>query len=415
MTDEKRVQITNKATGESYLSEPVPVRKAPAQEAPPADVGEKHKADFDRSSRLEVLGTLKNGDSASHSSENRQRDGKGKKKEIESLADFIEAVYNLKGRKPADLRGKHERAVFENPKLQERRQELLKLAQADVLLAVPRQLVLARRQTRSYPGVQNELLAFAKDALLQHPMFVELPALGLFITGGDFSPSAVEAVRRAHRFVPEKDGELSSLKPTELATLRRNAAYLIAVVMCELRARSVQEAVEVLFKGLWEDEARLLEDDESRLRALTEVEHLAGVGVACAQFQKSANEQLLRAQQAVNDSTRLRQEVEQLNERVRALESQLAEANNNLESERRASKERIEMLERTKDVQEVHLRDDNQQVRQRLVKRLVSDVEQLETGLSALRNPNPRIEVMLQRGERVVDALRAEIEKLREE
>ena len=49
------------------------------------------------------------------------------------------------------------------------------------------------------------------------------------------------------------------------------------------------------------------------------------------------------------------------------------------------------------------------------MRRLDDAVETLEVGLSALRNKTPRVEVMLERAELVVDALRAEIKNLREE
>lgn len=409
MTEEKRVPILDKATGVTRLSEPLPVRRPPIDEAPTGESAEGAAA------KSSAQSLVKGAREPSAKAEEQQREGKGKRKEIESLADFIESVYNLKGRKPGVLRPKQERAVFENPRLQDRRDELIKLARADVLLAVPRQLLLARRQTRTYPGVQNELMAFVKTVLQAHPMFVELPALSLFIRNADFSPSAIDAVRQAHRFVPKKDGELASLKPADLEALRRNAAYLIAVALCELRSRSVQESADVLFKGLWKEAAGSLEDDEARLRALTEIEHIAGVGVACAQFQELATEQSNRAQQALSESARLRQDNEKLTAELAKLREQLTRVEQTLAVERREAEEQIAALKSTQVVQETHLRDDNQQVRHRLVKRLVADVEQLETGLSALRNPNPRVEVMLQRGERVVDALRAEIEKLRED
>ena len=50
-----------------------------------------------------------------------------------------------------------------------------------------------------------------------------------------------------------------------------------------------------------------------------------------------------------------------------------------------------------------------------MVRRFDDSVEMLEVGLKALQNNTPRTEVMLERAEHVVEALRAELGNLREE
>ena len=49
-----------------------------------------------------------------------------------------------------------------------------------------------------------------------------------------------------------------------------------------------------------------------------------------------------------------------------------------------------------------------------MLRRLAADIEQLDVGLSALRGPEPRVHVIQDRVERVVDALRDEVNKLKE-
>jgi hypothetical protein len=51
-------------------------------------------------------------------------------------------------------------------------------------------------------------------------------------------------------------------------------------------------------------------------------------------------------------------------------------------------------------------------LRGRLVRRLNESTEMLEVGLSALRSNTPNINVMVQRAEQVVDALRSELKSL---
>ena len=222
-------------------------------------------------------------------------------------------------------------------------------------------------------------------------------------------------MRLIQEFGTAKEAQESDLSRAELDALHRNAAYLVAVWLREMRGRSLHDVAEVLFQGVWNKAAASIEDDNDKLRTMTDVSELAPVAVACAVFQQQAEEQTKRAHQSAAESLRLRQERDSLLDENEKLRNELAGLQGELEREQREARERLATLESSQDVKVTHLRDDNQQVRHRLVKRLVSDVEQLETGLSALRNPNPRVEVMIQRAERVVDALRSEIAKLREE
>lgn len=75
----------------------------------------------------------------------------------------------------------------------------------------------------------------------------------------------------------------------------------------------------------------------------------------------------------------------------------------------------MEALRRQHAVEKTHLQHELEQLRGRLVKRLTDSVDMLEVGLSALRRDTPRVPVMVERAEHVVDELRAEVQELREE
>lgn len=423
MSNGKRIPITNKSTGEVRLSEPVPGSKSWQQDAAkPNAAGETEPVST--STPTEVAGELMSyreqspDERASAPAKVKRGEKTGTKQEKpESLADYIEYAYGRKGQKLADLKEKvgFIRSLASNFRLGERESELLRIAEKDVTLAVPRQLVFISREFQGYPSLRNELLGFVKKAVLQHPLFREQPALTLFINQGDFSPSALEAMRLIQEFGTTKDSQDSELSRAELDALHRNAAYLVAVWLREMRGRSLHDVAEMLFQGVWSKAADSIKDDTDKLRAITDISELAPVAIACAVFQQQAEEQTKRAHQSAAEAMQLRQERDRLRAEKEGLSAELSALKDLIESERRETRERLAKLENSQDVKVTHLLDDNQQVRHRLVKRLVSDVEQLEIGLSALRNPNPRVEVMMQRAERVVDALRAEIAKLREE
>lgn len=79
------------------------------------------------------------------------------------------------------------------------------------------------------------------------------------------------------------------------------------------------------------------------------------------------------------------------------------------------SAQALSELKAQREADRMHLQHDIEQLRGRLVRRLDDSVEMLEVGLKALQNKTPRTEVMLERAEHVVEALRAELGNLREE
>ena len=171
---------------------------------------------------------------------------------------------------------------------------------------------------------------------------------------------------------------------------------------------------EALNTALWAPRARRVDHDNGRLRALTEIEQVAGVGLACQQYRQQADEKTALAGRAARDGAAAK-------ERATALEVDVAEARNalarteqELERVRRESEATLNALRTASENERAHLRDDVEQMRTRMLRRLAADIEQLEVGLSALRGPEPRVHVIQDRVERVVDALRDEVNKLKE-
>lgn len=421
MVEKKKVLITNKATGETRFGEHVPGIVSRRQDgATPEEASEAEPnsslmpSEAKRSFETDGQPATKQSSSISGKKKPAEKTG-SKQDKVQSLADYIAYAYGRKGQKLAELKDGQIRSFAKNFKLAEREAELLSIAEKDVTLAVPRQLLFIIREFHVYPMLRSELLGFVKKAILRHPLFSEQPELTLFINQGDGCPSAIDAMRLIYAFGTANESKALELNRTELDALRRNAAYLLAVWLKEMRGRSLHDVAEMLFQGVWMSAAASQKDETDKLRAMTEISELAPVAIACSVFRQQAEEQTRRANQSASEALQLRQERDSLRAEKEGLGAELSALRDLLESERKVTQERLAKLESTQDVKVTHLRDDNQQVRHRLVKRLVSDVEQLEIGLSALRNPNPRVEVMMQRAERVVDALRAEIAKLREE
>jgi DNA repair exonuclease SbcCD ATPase subunit len=158
-----------------------------------------------------------------------------------------------------------------------------------------------------------------------------------------------------------------------------------------------------------------LEGDNARLRALTEVDEPAGVGLACRGLRQQAIDARSAHDQALREVSDLRSRLAETDKlRVQA-EEQLDSLKSELEKVREISSTEMTELRRQHEVERTHLQHDHEQLRGRMVRRLNDGAEMLEVGLTALRNKTPRVEVMLERAEHVVETLRSEIKNLREE
>jgi hypothetical protein len=75
----------------------------------------------------------------------------------------------------------------------------------------------------------------------------------------------------------------------------------------------------------------------------------------------------------------------------------------------------VNALERSNQQTRTHLSHDIELMRGRLIESLSQNVERLQTGLSAISRDAPRVAVMIERAELVIESLKAELEELKEE
>lgn len=333
---------------------------------------------------------------------------------IETLEQFIEHAYARKGQR-VSLKPKIEKLIAQNPRLDdEAMSRLLALAAGDTLLTVPRQLLLLTRDIIWLPALRAALSSFVEKVMLQHAAFSNAEVQAALHNLPE-APAAVQALTAVMEFSPGEVEGKDSLKGTELQTLRRNAANLFVTWLANNRGMNIDELAALLFMGVWQPAARELTNDNARLRALTEVEHTAGVGLACLKFHQQANESHILQEQAQRQANDLRERLAESERRRSTAEEQRDALEAELNALRAQTTAEFAELKRKHAEERTHLHHGQEQLGGRLVRRLDDAVETLEVGLSALRNKTPRVEVMLERAELVVDALRAEIKNLREE
>lgn len=341
--------------------------------------------------------------------------GGGKPKvDIETLEQFIEYAYGRKGQR-VSLKSKVEKAIAQNPRLDDGSlSRLLATAAGDALLAVPRQLLLVRQDIEGYPALRAALGSFVSTVMQRHPAFADIGVQGALRNLPD-APSGADALARLAAFSPPDEDGKEPLKGADLHALRRNAAHLFATWLASNRGMNAEELAALLFHAMWSPAARDLADDNARLRALTEIEQPAGVGLACQHFRQHAIEARSSHDQALREANDLRLRLADTDGRRLLAEEQRDALTEELQALRESSAAEAVELRRQHEVERTHLRHDQEQLRGRMVRRLDESVEMLDVGLSALRNKTPRVEVMVERAEHVVDALRAEMKNLKGE
>ena len=410
--EKRQVLIRNAATGESRLSEPMPVHgpRPAAEEATPP------KPPSASPEPVTAPAGPESGAAEATPGQSEPKDGgqPKPKHEIETLEQFIAHVYARKGQRVA-LKQKVERAIAQKPHLDEAaRSRLMALADADPMLAVPRQLLLLSREVEGFPALRAALTDFVKGVMLRHPAYAA-PGIQAAVLNLPESPTTVDAMTALATYEPEKVAGKEPYKPAELQALRRNAAHLFATWLVCQRGLNLDELAALLHQVLWAPAARELVDDNARLRTLTEMEAPAALGLIGQRLRLQTADARAGQERAERAAETLGMQVTSLEERLRAVEAALEARTAELEEARADATERLAALHKAHEAELMHQRHALEQLRGRLVRRLDESVEMLEVGLKALSNKTPRTEVMLERAEHVVDALRAELDNLKEE
>lgn len=421
--NQQTVQITNASTGETRMSKPVTVHgsrdvlvSAPSVETvqgsseigtagnnPPTENG--HRTQSEQGNERNLPGSDKD----------KKTNGTVKPKvDVETFEQFIEYAYSRKG-KTLTLKAKAEKQVAQSlPRDAAAEAQLLAIAEEDELLAVPRQILLFSREIDGFPALRVTLSAFVSSVMLKHPIFDDAAVRGVLRNLPDAQPIA-SALAKVVAFTPSEKAERESLTSQEIQVLRRNAANLFVTWLATNRSMNFDELIGLLHQVVWQPAARELEDDNARLRALTEMDEPAGVGLACMRLRQQTIDARSAQDQALRDASDLRSRLAETDKLRIQAEEQRDALQAELEKLREISSREMAELRSQHDVERTHLRHDLEQLRGRMVHRLDEGVEMLEVGLTALRNRTPRVEVMLERAEHVVDTLRSEIKELREE
>lgn len=336
------------------------------------------------------------------------------KGEPETLEQFIEYAYGRKGQR-LSLKPKVEKQIAQSSRLEDAvLSRLLQLAKEDALLAVPRQILLRSQEVTGFPGLRSAMISFVSNVMLRHPVFGDAVVQGALRNLPEGLPPA-DALAKVAAFEPLREGDAEPLKGADLQELQHNAVRLFVTWLAVNRSLNSDELSSLLFQVIWQPAAQNLPDDNARLRALTDVRQAEGVGLACQRFRQQAIAARAQQDRSQREATDLREKLAAAEAKLTATRAQLEAVQGELRALQERSTAELDGLRRQHAVAMTHLQHELEQLRGRLVKRLTDSVDMLEVGLSALRKESPRVPVMLERAEHVVDALRDEIQELRED
>lgn len=417
-----QVQIVNRQMGEVHLSEPAVVQSPNAQEAntpPPTTTA--NPASAGKSAPVTASQTAPVAKAAvSKPPTPKEKPAKAAKAakpklEIETFEQFIDYAYKRRGQ-PVKLETKVQEAIVKQLGLDEAATErLLPLLNGDTLLAVPRQILLASREVAGLPLLRGALEKVVSMVMLRHPAFApEGVKSAIHNLPGALPPT--EALATVAGYKPTDVEGIEPLKPSDLKELRRNATHLLATWFALHRGVGLDDMSSLLFHALWEPAARELEDDTARLRALTDIADQAGAGVVAQRYHQQLADARWERDQAQRETAALTQQVVDLQVQRDLAQAQLEERTTELEALRVSSAQELAALRDAHNTGRMQQGHEFESLRGRLVQRLEECIEMLDTGLSALRKeaPTPRVSVMVQRAEVVLDALRSELISLRE-
>ncbi|HED14813.1 MAG TPA: hypothetical protein ENI62_14370 [Gammaproteobacteria bacterium] len=418
MSDSQKSSGENRATGgtaQSELAEAQSVLKSDftqSKEGPDTGNTIDERAEQEGKNVSTDTGNMnKSGnDVTDNANQSRKEFAKKAKRDIKDLAEFIAYAYSRKGQR-LSLKPKVEKAVCDSLRLEgETRSRLLELAKEDVLLAVPRQILLAVRNITGYPVLKSEVWGFVKEVLIRHPVF-SIPEIEGALNNLDHGPDPGTALAALAEVDYSKLTDLvrkKPLKPKDYEMLRVNATYSLAVWFTETRNLSLEKLNQYLFAALWQPQALISKDETARLQTLTDICDLPGVGLACLGFKQQADQQMQIVASAKRAEESAIEHLRSLKSSYEELQRKIGEQDREISSLREALQIEKQNHEHTR----THMNDDLEHLRSRFLRRLKAEVSLLDEGLHALRRDPPKIRVMEDHAERVLDSLKKGIKEL---
>lgn len=378
--------------------------------AAPGDLGE------DRPRAAVPLATVeRDADRSSDASAPTQNDPpavRAKAGDPEDLQSFVTLAYARKGQR-IGMKKKVAIAIAQGPPPDDAVWARIQdLARNDVLLAVPKQMLLAAIPNKGTSRAWSQVLEACLAALRVHPASSELVPMLLSASGGSDKVDGLLDQATAFRFgtIP-RPGSTKPLSASHVAVLRANVTGTVALWMVAVWGVASQTVLRSLHERVWSTESRRASAMTEAWRRILDVRDPSALGLACDAYVSEADH-------ARRDADAARASEAAAQRRMADLEATLAQLKAQVDQERSTNEDlRRAATQASRDAEAAlsHARDDYERLRTRVLRRLIREVELLDEGMLAIKREPPKVHVMTDHGDRALSGLREEIKALHRE
>lgn len=331
---------------------------------------------------------------------------------IESLSQLLREVY-AGAFKRTKLKRAELTVIHNSPMLDDiERKKILGLALSeDRTLDRTRRLMLLAVLADKFKArsVWSEIQEFSRDVLEGHPAFRTLKSVLKDLPEARTEDQAIRFLAfQDYASLPWPEKTVP-MKKADATKCRANAIYCLLFWFRMTRKTSIESILRLLQEHLWKPAASKYKTDPEKLHVLTNTRDLAAASIACALFEDKALQASRReaAARAVKD--REMEKAQKMNEELADTQAKLAASQAEVDQ---IQKERTEENRVYAD-DRAHLKNDYEQLRGRVLRRLKEESSLIDEGLHALKREPPKVHIMVDHAERVIDGLKREMDRLR--
>lgn len=342
-----------------------------------------------------------------------ERQSSAKAPALQSFGDLLRVAYGDSSKR-LNPKSTEIAAMRSAPKLEpSEREEILALASSDRTLERTSELMLLSLERFNGTALSDQVEDFVREALRHHPAFFE-KSVAVALENHSGEPCEEGAVRtlasQSYLALTWPEGT-PLLNKKEAEQLRMNTLWCLFL----LRGTSLERILHLLQSNVWAPAASHHKDDQQKLKALMNVRDAAGIAIVCSVIEKQVrerNQQVAAARRAEERATGraegLEKEIESLKRQIEDAEAQIEDAKAQIDR----LTEEISSARRAHEDEQAHMRNNYEELRGRVMRRLREEVSLLNEGLHALRRDPPKVHVMLDHAERAIDALKREMDRI---
>lgn len=328
-----------------------------------------------------------------------------------TMEAFITQAYARKGQRVV-MNFRLEKSLSTHHRLdQDASDRLWKLAQQDHLLTVPRQILLAAMSVESHAQPKRVLIDFVHATMHRHPIF-SLALCKQALEQAAAVPNIYSLLKSIQTYTPVAREGIDGFSASDLEVLRLNALKLMLVWLFHSKGIRLEEITSSLLHIVWKPASSELNSDVQRLRVLTDISEPAAIGWVAEQYLKTATEAQDSEERVRREAVILRSDLTDSRCELAISTSIVEGLRKELERAKQDSDQKVKALQEDKQLTRTHLSHDIELMRGRMVESLRLNIERLQTGLAALNREVPRVGVMVERAEMVVESLKVELKEL---